>query len=216
MIKPTATLLALACLVPSAIAADAITISQTTSGENVIEINGALTVQGSAIWHTGDIKHTLATSEPPGWRFLNGQDLPRSGATGDLFALFGTTFGAGNGTTTFNLPDARGRTLASRDNLGGSAAGVINAPEASQLGGQSGLESAPLTQGEMPSHNHGLNIVQSGHEAAGYGAAYGSSGFGDRLMVSAAPNSYASNAAGGSQPVGRVQPTLFVNVLIKE
>ena len=45
-----------------------------------------------------------------------------------LFALIGTTFGAGDGTTTFNLPDLRGRAVFGRDNMGGAAASRIARP----------------------------------------------------------------------------------------
>jgi microcystin-dependent protein len=41
------------------------------------------------------------------------------------FALVGTTYGAGDGSTTFNIPDLRGRVAAGQDNMGGSAAGRI-------------------------------------------------------------------------------------------
>ena len=43
-----------------------------------------------------------------------------------LFAAIGTTFGVGNGTTTFNLPDARGRVAAGKDDMGGTAAGRMS------------------------------------------------------------------------------------------
>jgi microcystin-dependent protein len=39
-----------------------------------------------------------------------------------LFALTGTTFGPGDGSTTFNVPDLRGRAVCGQDNMGGSAA----------------------------------------------------------------------------------------------
>lgn len=49
-----------------------------------------------------------ATATPPtNWLHLNGQAVSRT-TYEDLFALWGTTFGAGNGTTTFNVPDVRG------------------------------------------------------------------------------------------------------------
>lgn len=46
-------------------------------------------------------------TEPPGWLKCNGQAVSRA-TYAELFAIIGTTFGAGNGSTTFNLPDYRG------------------------------------------------------------------------------------------------------------
>jgi microcystin-dependent protein len=49
-------------------------------------------------------------SAPAGWLWANGQAVDRAGASGypALFAAIGTTYGAGNNSTTFNLPDLRG------------------------------------------------------------------------------------------------------------
>lgn len=61
-------------------------------------------------WKTGDVK---MTSDPtlanhPGWIKANGAVVSRTGVTAGLFALYGTSFGAGDGSTTFQLPDWRG------------------------------------------------------------------------------------------------------------
>jgi microcystin-dependent protein len=53
-----------------------------------------------------------------------GQAISRT-AYSALFALVGTTFGVGDGSTTFNVPDLRGRICAALDNMGGTAAGRI-------------------------------------------------------------------------------------------
>lgn len=54
----------------------------------------------------GDIKISAVNVEPSGWLKANGAAVSRV-TYADLFAAIGTTYGAGNGTTTFNLPDLR-------------------------------------------------------------------------------------------------------------
>lgn len=70
----------------------------------------------------------------------------------NLFSQIGTTYGAGDGVTTFNIPDTRGRVMVSLDNLGGSSANRITAAAADTLGGTGGTEIMSIAQ--MPSHNH--------------------------------------------------------------
>lgn len=58
----------------------------------------------------GDLKPTLATSPEPGWKLCDGSAVSRI-TYADLFALRGTADGAGDGSTTFNLPNGQGRFL---------------------------------------------------------------------------------------------------------
>jgi microcystin-dependent protein len=71
-----------------------------------------------------------------------------------LFSLTGTTFGAGDGSTTFNVPDLRGRGVFGQDNMGGSAAGRITVAggnfDGTVLGGTGGAEKETLTQAQLP------------------------------------------------------------------
>lgn len=57
----------------------------------------------------GDVKIIARASVPPGWLLCDGTAVPRL-AYADLFTAIGTAFGEGDGSTTFNLPDFRGRT----------------------------------------------------------------------------------------------------------
>jgi microcystin-dependent protein len=67
-------------------------------------------------WKTGDVKGTTDSNmaHHPGWLKLNGQVVSRSTYSA-LFTLYGTTFGAGDGSTTFGLPDTRGEFLRNWD-----------------------------------------------------------------------------------------------------
>ncbi len=59
---------------------------------------------------TGDYKVSAQAADHGGWLLCNGTAVSRT-TYADLFALIGTAFGVGDGSTTFNLPDCRGRTL---------------------------------------------------------------------------------------------------------
>jgi len=84
-----------------------------------------------------------------------------------LFALVGTTFGGGDGSTTFNLPDLRGRAVFGLDNMGGSAASRITVAggnyDGTSLGNTGGAQNHTLTTGEVPTGIVTLNFSDPGH-----------------------------------------------------
>lgn len=61
------------------------------------------------------------SSLPSGWLWADGSAVSRT-VYADLFAAIGTTYGAGDGSTTFNLPDKRDRTSVAKGNMGGTDA----------------------------------------------------------------------------------------------
>ena len=71
----------------------------------------------------GMIAYGGATA-PSGWLLCYGQAISRT-TYAALFAAIGTAYGIGDGTTTFNLPDLRGRVTVGKDNMGGSAANRV-------------------------------------------------------------------------------------------
>jgi microcystin-dependent protein len=86
---------------------------------------------------------------PLGWAFCDGTLLPIAQNTA-LFSLLGTQFG-GNGTSTFALPDLRGRVPI---HVGGSGAGPgLSTYAIGQIGG---VENVTLVVSQMPAHTHGL------------------------------------------------------------
>lgn len=97
----------------------------------------------------GQIAFVPYIKAPNGWADCNGQLLPIS-QNQALFSLLGTTYG-GNGTTTFALPDMRGRVIISQGQGPGLSSYVIG-----EIGGS---ESVTLTTQQMPAHTHTVNAV---------------------------------------------------------
>ena len=76
-----------------------------------------LTLQDTPV---GLVSWFAATTAPAGWLVADGREISRT-SYADLFGVVGTTYGAGNGTTTFNVPDLRGMFARGWDAAGGNA-----------------------------------------------------------------------------------------------
>ena len=72
--------------------------------ESAIKINNSIDNSAAAL-NTGDLK-PVACAVPDGWFLCDGSDVSRT-VESDLFDVIGTTFGVGDGSTTFGLPDLR-------------------------------------------------------------------------------------------------------------
>ncbi|ARO14443.1 hypothetical protein BVG79_01097 [Ketogulonicigenium robustum] len=102
----------------------------------------------------GAIFMFAGTTAPDGWAFCRGQVFSRTNDSA-LFAVIGTTYGAGNGTTTFNLPNFSGRSP-----VGAGAGGVYGVSQR-WLGQMDGTETVALTEAQMPRHNHWFSRLTS-------------------------------------------------------
>lgn len=101
---------------------------------------------------TGTILSTVATSAPTGWLLCDGSAVSRT-TYANRYNLVGTTFGAGNGSTTFNLPDLRGRSI-----IGVGTGAGLTARTRGQTGG---AETHTMSEAEMPVHGHPFRISQT-------------------------------------------------------
>jgi microcystin-dependent protein len=101
--------------------------------------------------------HATATPKA-GWALCDGAAVPRTGGTYDaLFAEIGTTFGPGNGTTTFNLPNAKGRfPLFKADASTGSVVGQTGGSLDHTHTGPSHTHTMPDHTHNVPGHTHSV------------------------------------------------------------
>ena len=76
---------------------------------------------------TGVVNAYAGATAPTGWLLCYGQAISRTTYSA-LFTAISTTYGVGNGTTTFTLPDMRGRTVAGQDDMGGTSADRLTTP----------------------------------------------------------------------------------------
>ena len=151
-------------------------------------------------WNVGDLKWIGSDVIPDGWLVSAGQALSRE-RYAELYALWGTTFGAGDGSTTFNVPDLRGRVLAGKDNMGGTSANNITDPAADSFS-ESGAESKALSVDNLPDNYH---FLQAGGDS---GQKLVSAGSGLAVFGSA---TWITNTVGSSTAFSIVQPTAYGN-----
>jgi microcystin-dependent protein len=121
---------------------------------------------------TGDVKLCAYTSAPNGWLECNGDAVSRVDYAA-LFSAIGTTFGAGDGSTTFNIPDLRGEFVRGWDNGRGvdtgrvfgssqSSANLAHTHTASTASGGSHSHDAGVRTEGTTSHVYDTNTVASG------------------------------------------------------
>ena len=86
---------------PAALPGSTLPVQMDTSGNLLLQA-----IQGVP---TGVMADFAGNSAPTGWLLCDGSAILRIGTYGSLFAVIGTTYGIGDGSTTFNVPDYRGR-----------------------------------------------------------------------------------------------------------
>ena len=105
-----------------------------------------------------------STAPNSSFAFPYGQAISRT-TYATLFSMFGTTYGTGDGSTTFNIPDLRGRVRAAMDNMGGTGAGRLTSAsgglDGTILGAASSSATHALTLGELPGGITSANASQA-------------------------------------------------------
>ena len=134
-----------------------LTVSSTTQVNNLNAqyLNGQL---GSWYAPPGMLVPYAGSTAPSGWLLCYGQ-TELIASYPNLHAAIGTTYG-GNGTTTFGIPDLRGRVALAIDNMGGTDANRVSMTNA--LGTAGGEETHQITANELPTHTHANTLNNAG------------------------------------------------------
>ena len=110
---------------------------------------------GTFLVPTGSLIMWPSVTVPTDWKLCNGDAISRT-TFATLYSLIGTTFGVGDGTTTFNLPNYKNRMPYGADTVAiGATGGSANAIVVSHNHGG-------VTGGQSVSHNHGVNGTTGG------------------------------------------------------
>lgn len=161
----------------------------------------------SVLMPTGSIMSFAGSSAPTGYLLCDGAAISRS-TYSTLFGVLSTTYGSGDGSSTFNIPDLRGRVIAGQDDMGGSSAnrltGQTGGVDGDVLGGSGGAETHTLSIAEMPAHTHTLQN--------GVGTKSNSFDSGTHVASDASGN---TGSVGGGNAHNNVQPTFILNHIIK-
>lgn len=181
-------------------------LSSLTASSTKIDDNK---VSPASTWSSEQIKNRASApvgailaiavqTTPEGWFECNGASISRTQYT-ELFAAIGTTYGAGNGSTTYNLPDLRGKTLAGMDS---------SQTEFATLGQMGGEKSHTLTVAELPPHTHDIKMDSDTSPDGGSGATASE----DTHNVTLAGGALST---GGGEAHNNLQPYMALKWVIK-
>ena len=143
----------------------------------------------------GVINTYAGSTAPNGWLICDGSAISRS-TYSDLFNVIGTTYGTGDGDTTFNLPNLKGKIPVGYD---------ISDSDFNVVGKTGGEKTHTLTVNEMPAHTH----RQAKGNDNNLGSNYGWQSVDDKS------GSFETTSTGGNQPHNIMQPYLVMNYIIK-
>jgi len=179
----------------------------------------------------GTIVMTGRNTAPAGWLICNGDAVDRT-LYAELYSAIGITFGPGNGTTTFNLPDMRGRVAAGVGTGTGGGASGTGAPTggtalaAVALAGWFGINDVTLTSAQIPAHTHPITDPSHSHGTSG-GAipsitgggggfpSYVNNGDGPASIANSTTGITVNNNTGGGGSHTNLQPTVGLNFIIR-
>lgn len=207
------------------VATTGLAVTGTLSSTGAMTSGGALAVTGAITATTtitatgaisgshgsvpiGAISDYAGSSAPTGWLLCYGQAVSRT-TYASLFSAISTTYGTGNGSTTFNLPDCRGRVAAGKDDMGGTSANRLTDQsgglDGDTLGDTGGSESHTLSATEMPAHTHTMVSVSQFSIATG--------AFSTGVSYNSAQGATTGSAGSGGAH-NNVQPTIIFNKII--
>ena len=205
---------------PSEILVDGETLTTVlTQLQNSIDSLSGLTGGGGSVLDMplGTVLPIATESVPEGWMLCDGREISIEEYQG-LYDLIGTTYGSGDSAfwaqvfypaTTFNIPDLRGRTIIGANDMGGEQSDVLAIHSAS-VGEVGGEEMHQLTEAEMPSHSHQVEIE-------GWDFVYSQGGYDGFSGPQEFPTTSQEETSfeGGDQPHNNMQPYMALNYMMK-
>ncbi|MEY4278695.1 MAG: Microbacterium phage TinyTimothy, partial [Bacteroidota bacterium] len=179
----------------------------TSAGVNgqALTTNGSGTASWNPVPPIGVVSAFAGSAAPLGYLLCDGSAVSRT-TYSSLYATIGTTYGSGDGSTTFNVPDLRGRVPVGK-----------NTGTFSSLGLTGGEESHTMTVNEMPAHKHTTSVNSALDPSAigGYAPSSQSMFFGTDRAGTTANWSTAMQNTGGGQAFNNLQPYVVLNYIIK-
>lgn len=169
--------------------------------------------QGPTALPTGVILDFAGATAPTGFLMCDGSAVSRT-TQAALYAVIGTAFGVGDGSTTFNVPDGRGRSPV------GAGAGISLTSRT--LGATGGEETHQLSVAELASHNHpasqaphqhSVNIYESYLSVTAGGVAYAA--FGGGYLTDVAQGAVTVSNTGSGTGHNVMHPFIAYNQIIK-
>jgi microcystin-dependent protein len=150
------------------------------------------------------------STAPTGWLICDGSAVSRT-TYSSLFTAIGTTYGAGNGSTTFNLPNLKGKVPIGQDS---------NDTAFDTLGETGGEKAHTLLTSEMPSHKHNRIRLVVGNQFLGPAGGSNFNVAGLNLNIGKYPYTDETNTnvetsnTGGGQSHNNLQPYIVLNYII--
>lgn len=179
--------------------------------------NGNILQYGTGAYPSpvGMVVDFAGSSSPAGWFLCSGQAISRT-TYAELFFVIGTTYGTGDGSTTFNVPDLRGRASFGKDNMGGTPANRITVAggnfDGTVLGGSGGAQnntaatnvttSATLVAGNIPQVSTSYTPAGTNSGTQSFGTVIQANGLGSNV-----------NAQGSGVPWANTLTVNFANAI---
>ena len=178
--------------------------------------NLATTDKSSLVGAVNEVKNTLVAAAPAGaivgyggdviptnWLLCDGSVVSRT-TYASLFSAIGTTYGVGDGSTTFGLPDLKGRVPVGRDS---------GQTEFDTMGETGGAKTHTLSTTEMPSHKH--NVQRSGQYQTWVADGADGAAGGNRWHTADGVANVDTDYQGGGAAHNNLQPYQVIRYIIK-
>ena len=169
--------------------------NQTVAGNKTF--SGTTTFSGSVVgipWITGEIKIWTTGTAPTNWLICDGSAISRT-TYANLFAVIGTVYGVGDGSTTFNIPNLKGKVVVGFNS---------SETEFDALGETGGAKTHTLTSAQIPSHTHQVTAS----------ANTGGTGTGWADLTAGSESVTTDGGTGGGQAHNNLQPYMALNYII--